>query len=607
MANNLIQIKRSLTTANPASLANGELAFTANGDVLFIGSNSQVVAIGGKRVPGTLTANQALVANATSGIDKIIVANASITSIYANSSSGTAGQYLTANGAGGIYWNTPAPGVAGSDTQVQFNDGGSLAGDAGLTYNKTTDTLSTNNILATSTVNAATLSVGTSVVANTTRLVIGTAVGLQVNGTIGTAGQILYSNGTTGYWAAPPTGDITAVTAGSGLTGGGTSGDVTLDVGAGNGITVAADTVSVDGANGISVDASGVNVLAGSGGGLSVNATGVWIVAGSGLLTNATGLHVGTGNGVTIISDSISVDGANGISVDASGVNVLAGTGVTVNATGVHIGQSVSTTSNVTFANIVTTDLTTNGNTTLGSNTSDVVTLNALVTGNVIPTANNTYYIGNNTSRWAEGYFGNVHVSSGVFAGSVQVGGDLVVTGNVVTTNVASVIISDPLIYLAGNNYSSDLVDIGFAANYNDGVNRHTGLFRDATDGIYKLFNNLTQELSGSATVNVADPTFAIATLNAYLTSGGLNSNSSAVTITANSTVNVNFTANTLTLSTALVSTSGGTGFNTYTSGDLLVANTGNALSKLSLGTSGYVLQSNGTALIYDTLDGGTF
>lgn len=32
-------------------------------------------------------------------------------------------------------------GVAGSDTQVQFNDGGAMAGDAGLTYNKTTDSL----------------------------------------------------------------------------------------------------------------------------------------------------------------------------------------------------------------------------------------------------------------------------------------------------------------------------------------------------------------------------------------------------------------------------------------------------------------------------------
>ena len=44
--------------------------------------------------------------------------------------------------------------------------------------------------------------------------------------------------------ATANTGDITGVTAGNGLTGGGTSGSVTLNVGAGTGITVAADTVS---------------------------------------------------------------------------------------------------------------------------------------------------------------------------------------------------------------------------------------------------------------------------------------------------------------------------------------------------------------------------
>ena len=42
------------------------------------------------------------------------------------------------------------------------------------------------------------------------------------------------------------TGDIEGVTAGNGLTGGGTSGTVTLNIGAGTGIDVAADAISVD-------------------------------------------------------------------------------------------------------------------------------------------------------------------------------------------------------------------------------------------------------------------------------------------------------------------------------------------------------------------------
>tara|TARA_S200002703_G_scaffold38925_1_gene34117 strand:+ start:4081 stop:5613 length:1533 start_codon:yes stop_codon:yes gene_type:complete len=46
--------------------------------------------------------------------------------------------------------------------------------------------------------------------------------------------------------ATGATGDIDGVTAGNGLTGGGTSGTPTLNVGAGTGIDVAADTVSVD-------------------------------------------------------------------------------------------------------------------------------------------------------------------------------------------------------------------------------------------------------------------------------------------------------------------------------------------------------------------------
>ena len=55
-------------------------------------------------------------------------------------------------------------------------------------------------------------------------------------------------------------GDIKGVTAGNGLTGGGTSGTPTLAVGAGNGIEVAADAVSAKAGTGITVDSTGINV-----------------------------------------------------------------------------------------------------------------------------------------------------------------------------------------------------------------------------------------------------------------------------------------------------------------------------------------------------------
>jgi hypothetical protein len=479
---NLIQIKRSLTTATPVSLANGELAFTANGDQLFIGSNGVVVPIGGKKVPGVLTANQALVANATSGIDKVIVANAVITNITANGSIGSNGQVLVTNGSA-IYWGT---GTSGSNTQVQFNDSGVANATAGFTFDKVSNTLTVSNTISTTTVlattvNAAVHSVGSSVIANT--------LGVYTTGTV-------------------------------------------------NGAVLSVGTNFVANTSALTTTVSNVDAT-------------------SALLR---------------IKD---------LSVSNSG----------------------------TF----TADLTVNGNTTLGNATGDTIDFKGRVSNTVTPSSNVTYDLGTTALRWGTVFAGTVNSVSGNFSGSVSIGGDLTVAGNVTTTNVTSVIVADPMIYLAGNNYSSDLLDIGFAANYYDGAERHTGLFRDHDDGIWKLFTNLTQELSGNNDVDTSDPTYRTATLQAYIRTPGLQTNGTNIAITANSTVSVNVTANSisagsLTLTvTPLAATSGGTGLSSVTPEDILVANTSNGFRKLGLGASGYVLQSNGTALVYDVLDGGSF
>jgi hypothetical protein len=655
---NKIQIKRSVSNSTVTGLSNGELAFTQASNTLHIGlpDGSGVLRIGGAQYPGTLTNSHALVANSTGGIDKAIVANLVPTGIWANGAAGSAGDVLTSNGSV-VYWKAPSAGVAGSDTQVQFNDGGNLAGDSGLTFNKTSDTLTvsnniiisgvtvssntttgaltvagglgvagrintgdlaagndsvyssltgttlaTINVFATSTVNAAVLSVGGWVIANnggvytsgivnadilavgtnfranTTRVTVGSGVGFSANGSLGSANQVLRSNGTSIYWD-DDVGDISAITAGNGLSGGGTTGDITVSLLANNGLIANSSGSFVDPANGVYVDASGVGVL-----------------ANNGIVSNSSGTFAKS---------------ANGTNVDSAGINVVGGTGVTVNASGVHIGQAVGTTSSVTFANVVTTDLTTSGNTVLGDSTADTLTVAAQVSSNVTPSTNNTYHLGNNTLRWAQVHVANVHGVTGTFDGDVQIAGSLTVSGNVTTVNVSSFVVSDPMIYLAGNNYASDVLDIGFAANYHDistNTNLHTGLFRDASDGgIYKLFTGSEQELSGNNTVNTAANGFTLAILQTYLQSGGLYTNSTSANLIANSSYTVGIVANTLSLSTALAGTSGGTGLNNYTAEDILVANSSNGFRKLALGTSGYVLQSNGSAIVYDVLDGGSF
>jgi hypothetical protein len=106
-----------------------------------------------------------------------------------------------------------------------------------------------------------------------------------------------------GYTTA--VGDITGVTAGSGLTGGGTSGSVTLNVGAGTGISVAADTVSLatagagaatysSGISAVTVDAYGrVTSVTGSAGYTTNTGTVTSVAAGS-YLTGGTITTTGT-------------------------------------------------------------------------------------------------------------------------------------------------------------------------------------------------------------------------------------------------------------------------------------------------------------------------
>ena len=100
----LIKLKNSLNTSIPGSLANGEPAYTANGDVFYIGSNGQIVPIGGKRVPGTLTANQAIVTNSTNMIDLIMFGNSTVNAVINSISFGTSHKTINFSSVGAPYF-----------------------------------------------------------------------------------------------------------------------------------------------------------------------------------------------------------------------------------------------------------------------------------------------------------------------------------------------------------------------------------------------------------------------------------------------------------------------------------------------------------------------
>lgn len=105
------------------------------------------------------------------------------------------------------------------------------------------------------------------------------------------------------------------------------------------------------------------------------------------------------------------------------------------------------------------------------------------------------------------------------FAG-MTISGDLTVSGTTTSVNSVSYTINDPLIHLADSNEISDVVDIGFIGHYyRDGSRRHAGLFRDATDQAFNLFNNMVDSAFDDAlppnVINTGATGYTLANLNA--------------------------------------------------------------------------------------------
>jgi hypothetical protein len=114
-------------------------------------------------------------------------------------------------------------------------------------------------------------------------------------------------------------------------------------------------------------------------------------------------------------------------------------------------------------------------------------------------------------------------LSGGTITGNLSVVGSLVVSGNTYVIDGQNLRVSDPLIYLAGNNYVSDIVDIGFIGNYVNatGQNVHTGLYREHEDKEYYLFQGYDKEPANNH-IGAFSNNMTLAVLNADIRTSNL-------------------------------------------------------------------------------------
>ena len=282
------------------------------------------------------------------------------------------------------------------------------------------------------------------------------------------------------------------------------------------------------------IDLDDTAVSAGSYG--SGSAIPTFTVDAQGRLTAAGEVSVSTSLGVLGDSGSASIDLLNEDLTIAGGTGVV--TSVSGNSVTVAIGQDVSTTANVTF-NDVTVD---------GTLNSDDIT-----------------------------------------ATNITVAGNLTVTGTTTTVNSTTISVTDPLVFVGNDNNSTDAVDLGLFGMYdNGGTDKYAGIFRDATDGKFKLFKDL--QTAPTTTVNTSGTGYTVATLLANL-EGSLTGG----TVSG--------------LSAAIAVADGGTGATTLTAKGVLFGNGTGAIGATSVGTAGQVLLSNGSgnAPSFGNIDGGTY
>ena len=311
--------------------------------------------------------------------------------------------------------------------------------------------------------------------------------------------------------------------------------------------------------------------------------TDIWVGAASNAIVNNTIISlVGTATVGSVVHNTTAINIGN------STVNA------TINSTSWNGSQL---TANVTMsgANVLisSTNATSTANTTLaGTNT--VISSNLTVTSGLITAASSNLSIQN-----------------------ITVSGNLTVSGTVTTINTAELVVNSNFIQLADLNKTTDTVDEGFfgtvgntTATYYPFVARIASL--STLQNPYFYLGATKNNPNTASTIDLSAANTFTGTVAAYLApfgaGGGFVVNSSTFNVQSNGTWSATLAVNTLALTTALSPSYGGTGqLGGYSSGDVLYATGASAISRLGIGTNGYVLQVTSNLPAWGVLDGGTF
>jgi len=560
----IIQIKRSSGATAPATtdLLEGEMAYAQDasnsgvGAKLYIesvqGGTAAIHAVGGKYFTDkvdarlidatTTVGGKATFAEGTNnGAHKVTLKAADTLAadltLILPTADGTNGQILTTNGSGQLAFSSPAS----SSFTISDNQG-----------TPNTDSFSTGGTLTF----AGTAGIKTTISDNSVGIVV------DVNGTtaltaLADADEFLVYDA-----SATANRKITAEDIGDYIYGA-VSGDITISE---TGVaSIAANSVAL----GTDTTGNYVATVAGTANQVTITGSGSEDAAVTVALTE----NVTLVGDLTVGGNDIKANGGT-TSITLSGADVAVAGDLTVTGNDIKSSSATALTlagSDVTVAG----DLTVTGND-IKSSSATALTLdgaNVAVAGDLTVTGNDIKSSGGTTALTLSG-------------ANVTVAGNLTVSGTTTTVNSTTLSVTDPLVFVGNDNNATDAVDIGLFGMYDTSgsLDLYSGIFRDATDGKWRLFKD--SQSAPTTTVNTAATGYTIATLVANLEGGTISSLASAITVA-----------------------NGGTGAATFTANGVMFGNGTSALGVTAAGTAGQVLLSGGSgaAPSFGNIDGGTY